>query len=47
MEDYAFPYVYPEEYKNLLDFVKDQIAKIKIYRKNKTNCRKNIKRKQY
>ena len=31
MEDYAFPYVYPEEYKNLLDFVKDQIAENKKY----------------
>ena len=31
MEDYAFPYVYPEEYKNVLDFVKDQIAENKKY----------------
>lgn len=31
MEDYAFPYVYPEDYKKLLDFVKDQIAENKKY----------------
>lgn len=31
MEDYAFPYVYPEDYKNLLEFVKDQIAENKKY----------------
>ncbi|MDP3800362.1 MAG: RelA/SpoT family protein [bacterium] len=31
MEDYAFPYVYPEDYKKLLDFVKDQIIENKKY----------------
>ncbi|MDP3764407.1 MAG: RelA/SpoT family protein [bacterium] len=31
MEDYAFPYVYPEEYINLLDFVENQIAENKKY----------------
>ncbi|MEK7565089.1 MAG: RelA/SpoT family protein [Patescibacteria group bacterium] len=31
MEDYAFPYVYPEEYKNLLESAKDQIVENKKY----------------
>lgn len=31
MEDYAFPYVYPEDYAKLLDFVKNQITENKNY----------------
>jgi len=31
LEDLAFPYVYPGEYKNLLDFVKNQIEENKKY----------------
>ena len=31
MEDYAFPYVYPEDYKKLLEFIKNQIAENKKY----------------
>lgn len=31
LEDFAFPYVYPDDYKKLVDFVKDQIEENKKY----------------